>query len=156
MSRAIRPGTRGADEVPQSSEVRRRLELAFATAAPPGVIAAYLFGSHAEGRAHRESDVDVAVLLDDRVHRTAAARSEARVRLCAWLVGALSVNDVDLLVLNDAPPLLGRKVVTDGLAVYLADAERARLYVRDVQLRAADLAPFLAKHRVTLLEALAR
>src|SRR5438445_8007932 len=30
----------------------------------PGVISAYLFGSHAEERAHRESDIDVAVLLD--------------------------------------------------------------------------------------------
>lgn len=28
------------------------------------VVSAYLFGSHAEIRAHRDSDVDVAVLLD--------------------------------------------------------------------------------------------
>lgn len=136
--------------------MRRTLELAFATSAPPGVVAAYLFGSQAEGRAHRESDVDVAVLLDDRIYSTAAERSEARVRICAWLIGALSENDIDLLVLNDAPPLLARKVVTDGLAVYVADEERARLYGRDVQLRAADLALFLARHRVTLLQALAR
>ncbi len=156
MSQAIRPGTPGADEVLPSSEVRRRLELAFAASTPPGVVAAYLFGSHAEGRSHRESDVDVAVLLDDRTYPTAADRAEARVRICAWLIGALSDNDVDLLVLNGAPPLLGRKVVTDGLAVHLADAERAREFVRDVQLRAADFAPFLARHRVTLLEALAR
>jgi hypothetical protein len=46
--------------------------------------------------------------------------------------------------------------VTDGLAVHVADAERARVFVRDVQLRAADLEPFLARHRVTLLETLAR
>ncbi len=136
--------------------MRRRLELAFATAAPPGVVAGYLFGSHAAGRAHRESDVDVAVLLDDQVYATAAERSKARVRICAWLIGALTENDVDLLILNDAPPLLGRRVVTDGLAVHVADAERAREFVRDVQLRAADLAPFLARHRVTLLETLAR
>ncbi len=141
---------------PQSSEIRWTLELAFSTSAPPGVVAAYLFGSHAEGRAHRESDVDVAVLLDERIYPTVAERSEARGRICAWLIGALSENDVDLLVLNGAPPLLGRKVVTDGLAVYLADAERERVFVRDVQLRAADLAPFLARHRVTLLETLAR
>lgn len=156
MSRAIPPGIPGAAEAPQSSEVRRALERVFATSAPPGVVAAYLFGSHAEGRAHRESDVDVAVLLDERTYPTVADRSEARVRISAWLVGALSVNDVDLVVLNGAPPLLGRKVVTDGLAVHVADAERARVFVRDVQLRAADLEPFLARHRVTLLETLAR
>ncbi|MHB1047399.1 MAG: type VII toxin-antitoxin system MntA family adenylyltransferase antitoxin [Thermoanaerobaculia bacterium] len=156
MSKAIRPGIPGTDEVPRSSEVRQTLERAFAASAPPGVVAAYLFGSHAEGRSHRESDVDVAVLLDDRIYPTVAERSEARVRIASWLVGALSVNDVDLLVLNGAPPLLGRKVVTDGLSVHVADAERAREFVRDVQLRAADLAPFLARHRITLLEALAR
>lgn len=119
-------------------------------------MAAYLYGSHAEGRSHSESDVDVAVLLDEGTYPTAAERSEARVRISAWLVGALSVNDVDVLVLNGAPPLLGRKVVTDGLPVRVADAERARTWARDVQLRAADLAPFLARHRVNLLEALAR
>lgn len=39
-----------------------------------GVVAAYLFGSHAEGRAHRESDVDVGVLLDYAELPTARAR----------------------------------------------------------------------------------
>jgi predicted nucleotidyltransferase len=28
----------------------------------PGVVSTYLYGSHAAGRAHRESDVDVGVL----------------------------------------------------------------------------------------------
>ena len=60
------------------------------------------------------------------------------------------------MVLNGAPPLLGRRIVTDGVPVYVADVDRERDYSRDIQLRAADLAPFLAKHEITLLEALAR
>ena len=31
-----------------------------------GIQAAWLFGSHCEGRSHRDSDVDVAVLLEHR------------------------------------------------------------------------------------------
>lgn len=139
-----------------SGAVRRALEKAFLEARPRGIVAAYLFGSHAAGRAHRESDVDVGVLLDDRVFAAAAERFEARVRLSSWLVGVLACNEVDVVILNGAPPLLGRRIVTDGLPVYVADAERERVYSRDVQLRAADLAPFLAKHEITLLEALAR
>lgn len=34
------------------------------TARPPGLVTAYLFGSHVTGRAHRESDVAVGALLD--------------------------------------------------------------------------------------------
>lgn len=156
MSRPSRPRARGAEQDPAGSNLRRTLERAFSTSSPPGVLAAWLFGSQAEGRAHRESDVDVAVLLDERTYPTAAERSEARVLISAWLVGALSFNDVDVVVLNGAPPLLGRKAVSDGVPVHVSDAERTRVWARDVQLRAADLAPFLARHRVTLLEALAR
>ena len=39
-------------------------ELASYFAAKPGVQAAWLFGSHREGRSHQESDVDLAVLLE--------------------------------------------------------------------------------------------
>ena len=41
---------------------------------PSGLVAAYLFGGHAAGRAHRESDVDVAVLLAWDVYPTVRAR----------------------------------------------------------------------------------
>ena len=37
-----------------------------------GVVAVYLFGSHAAGRAHRESDVDIGVLLDRHMYSTPA------------------------------------------------------------------------------------
>jgi predicted nucleotidyltransferase len=49
--------------------------------AEPGVVAPYLFGSVAAGRAHRESDVDIAVLLDWATFPTPAARFEARLRM---------------------------------------------------------------------------
>ena len=121
-----------------------------------GVASAYLFGSHAEGRAHRESDVDVAVLLDWKAFPTADQRFDARVRLTAELIGALHHNEVDLIVLNDVPPTLGRKVVFDGVRVFRGDPELDHAYVRDVQLRAADLDIWLRRVRRRTLEAIRR
>jgi predicted nucleotidyltransferase len=126
-------------------------------AAPPaGVFAAYLFGSHAEGRAHRESDVDVAVLLDRRHYPTAALRFEARLYLISDLVARLRTDAVDVVVLNDAPPIFARRIATTGRPIFCADPEATHAFVRDVQLRAADVEPFLRRTQRVKLAALRR
>lgn len=122
----------------------------------PGIVSVYLFGSRAEGRAHRESDVDVAVLLDRSVYPSADARWDLRVRLTSEVIYALHHNEVDLIVLNDVPPTLGRKVVRDGLRVFCADAEADHAFARDVRLRAADLDIWLRRVRRVTLEAISR
>ncbi|MFL6194498.1 MAG: type VII toxin-antitoxin system MntA family adenylyltransferase antitoxin [Thermoanaerobaculia bacterium] len=121
-----------------------------------GVASAYLFGSHAEGRAHRESDVDVGVLLRWDRHPTSYDRSEMRIRLGSDLISVTGCNEVDVVILNDAPPLLGRKVIYDGIRLFLGDPGVDHAYVRDVQILAADLEPWLNRLRKLRLEALAR
>ena len=59
-------------------------------------------------------------------------------------------------MLNDAPPLLARRVVLDGRQVYCADVDADRDFRRDTLLRAADLEPFLARMRALKVDALAR
>ena len=134
----------------------RTLARALADAAVPGIVSAYLFGSHASGRAHRESDIDVGVLFARDVHPARESRFEARIRLSGALEAALRSGRVDVVVLNDVPPTLGRHVVTDGQRVLCVDAASDHAYVRDVQLRAADLEPFLRRTRRLKLEAIAR
>ena len=123
---------------------------------PGGLVSAYLFGSHAGRRAHRDSDVDVAVLLAWDVHATARSRFDERVRLSGLLATELGTDRIDLVVLNDVPPHLGRRIVTTGERVFCADPERDHAFVRDVQLRAADLDPFLRRTRRVKLAALKR
>ncbi len=123
--------------------------------APAGLVSAYLYGSHAEGRSHRESDVDVGLLLDRRCFPTERARFDERVRIAGVLAGELAPN-VDVVVLNDVPPHLGRHVVATGVRVYCIDAELDHVFVRDVQLRAADLEPFLRRMRQIKLAAIGR
>lgn len=137
-----------------TEELIERLADFFAGNCGDGVQAAYLFGSHAEERAHRESDVDVAVLLDRKRWPTAQERFEVRVALTSELIGALHHNEVDLVVLNDLPPLLARRILREGRSVYSSDREAEIRCLRDVQLRAADLEPWLRRMRRIKLEAL--
>jgi predicted nucleotidyltransferase len=122
----------------------------------PGVLSAYLFGSQAEGRAHRDSDVDVGVLLEWGRYPTLAARFDARLRLLGDLGHALGRNDVDVVILNDAPPQLARAIVTRGIRVHCRDAAADHALVRTVMLRAADLEPFLRRLRRVKLAAIRR
>jgi predicted nucleotidyltransferase len=137
-------------------DISATLTRLLAATPPRGLVSAYLFGSHADGRAHRESDVDLGVLLGWEVHRTRSERFDERVRLSAWLAAELRVPNVDVVVVNDAPPQLGRRIVTGGRRVFCADPEADHAFVRDVQLRAADLEPFLRRTRRVKLAAIAR
>lgn len=122
----------------------------------PALVAAYLFRSHATGSPHRESDVDVAVLLREAGAGGARSRFDERLRLGAWLSAELREPAVDLLILNDAPPMLAARVVTEGKPLLCHDPEFEHAFRRDAQLRAADLAPWLERMRRRKLEALAR
>ena len=137
-------------------DVAARLTRLFQATRWPGIISIYLFGSHAEHRAHRESDVDVGVLLDRAALPSAAARFDERVRLSAQLGAELRASVVDVVVLNDVPPGLASRIVTKGVAVYCASSEVDHAFRRDSQLRAADLGPFLKRMRRLKLAALAR
>jgi predicted nucleotidyltransferase len=138
------------------NDIEVGLEAALRASAIPGLVSAYLFGSHASGRAHRESDIDVGVLVRHDAHPTARARFEVRVRLASELPKAVAGVAVDVVVLNDAPPLLARHIVTRGRRILLEDPEHDHAFIRDVQLRAADVEPFLRRTRRLKLQALAR
>lgn len=139
--------------VPTDAAVVAAVIRALAEPGAPDVASAYLFGSVAEGRAHRESDVDLAVLLAWAPHATRAERFEAGI----WLAGRVQASlgrSVDVVVLNDAPPLLGRHVITRGRRIACNDPRADHSYVRDVQLRAADLEPWLRRMRELKLRAI--
>jgi len=121
--------------------------------APPGLVAAYLFGGYARGRAHRQSDLDIGVLLSPTLDRV--GRFAQRVWLASRLSGRIGVREVDVVILNDAPPHLARRIVLDGILIVCKDAEAEHAFRRDIQLRAADLEPFLRRTRRIKLDSLA-
>ena len=137
-----------------SVQVTERLRDHFRNTHYAAVVSARLFGSHGESRAHRDSDVDVGVLLDRGMVPTGRQRFDLRVHLTSDLIHALGNNSVDLVVLNDAPPLLARRIIRTGIEVFCRDRDLDTDFRRDVQIRAADLAPFLERYRRITLEAL--
>lgn len=88
------------------------LRAATALTADPRVLAVYGFGSLARGAAHPGSDLDLAVLLD----RPLSLGEELSLR--AEAVDAVHRDDVDLVILNLAPPLLRYEVIATGSRLY--------------------------------------
>ena len=121
-------------DVAQAADTERLLAAITKALSPlPEVRAALLFGSHAMGRARANSDIDVAVLLDDETVR-APSHVVARPLLQA-LASELAADRLDLVLLNDAPPALAFQVVKHGKLAFERDprdllAFRVRTYSR--------------------------
>lgn len=123
----------------------------------PTVRFAYLFGSRGRGPlVHSESDVDVAVYLDSDLGGGTRAGPDRWSELHGSLVQALSPllggtdrggapQGVDLVVLNEAPPLLADRVLRTGRCVLCrSEAERLAWAVR-TKSRYCDLRPLRAR-----------
>lgn len=88
------------------------------------VVAGMLFGSQASGQAGPLSDVDIAVWLDPGL--PPRQRSALRAELSLAAVEALGTEEVDVVVLNQAPPLLRHRALKGGLRLFERDP-RARV-----------------------------
>lgn len=80
------------------------------------VVACYLFGSYAEGKQTPVSDVDLAVLLD--VAFPAERYFEKKLDLLSIVTLSLKTDEVDLIILNQAPPLLSYRILSRGKLLF--------------------------------------
>jgi uncharacterized protein len=105
--------------------------------------AAYVFGSVATGRTRRDSDIDVAVLIREQSIRDTL---KYRLKLMADLGSALHRSDVEVVILNEASPLLARRVLSKGMLIFERSASaRVRFHVATAN-RYADLVPAFETH----------
>jgi len=88
------------------------------------ILAAYLIGSQARGSAGPLSDVDLAILHDPELDP--AQRLELRLAIAAAAGAALATTEVDVVLLNAAPPLLRHRALRDGVCLLDRDP-RARI-----------------------------
>lgn len=108
-----------------------------------GVVAAMLIGSQARGNPGPLSDVDIAVWHDSGLDSAAALRLQ--LRLAADAGHAIGTNEVDLVMLNHAPPLMRHRAIRDGKRLVERDRdERVRLETRTI-LDYLDTAPLRAE-----------
>lgn len=114
------------------------------------VAAIYLFGSRGRGTAGPRSDVDLAVVLRDGLD--ARERWAKRLELMARAATALGTDAVDVLVLEDAPSLLGHRVLRDGRILLERDARRRTAVAESVLRRYLDEAPIRSALDAALAE----
>lgn len=121
---------------------------AYFAAHSTGLVAAFLFGSTARADSHGESDVDVGVLFTRPYLEAAGDVLTLRLELTADLVHATGREDIDLVVMNTAPPPLNRAIFEEGLELVVQDSAALEDFRRYIYHRAADLAPWLRRwHR---------
>src|SRR5207247_9712593 len=110
----------------------------------PEIQAAYVFGAVASGRARADSDVDVAVLIDRRVPPGRILKY--RLKLMADLGTALHRSDVDVVILNEASPLLAHRVLSQGTLVFERSAPARVRFQRTKASLYMDLIQIFAMH----------
>jgi predicted nucleotidyltransferase len=107
------------------------------------ILEAYLFGSTATGSAQAHSDIDVAVYLGEP--RPPAAPFGYAADLAATLMRALGAPRVDVVILNDASPLLYHRVLRDGIRILARDLRATTTREGRALSRYCDYVPQLAK-----------
>lgn len=107
------------------------------------ILEAYLFGSQARGDASARSDVDIAVYIDRE--REPPSIWGYAAELITDLMAALGHNRIDVVVLNDAPPLLYHRVLRDGQRLLSRDLAATTTREGQAISRYCDFLPQLQK-----------
>ncbi|WP_052543919.1 type VII toxin-antitoxin system MntA family adenylyltransferase antitoxin [Desulfoscipio gibsoniae] len=76
------------------------------------IVAIFLFGSYAEGKQTPVSDIDLAVLVDGDF--PPSRYFEKELELLAIITSLLKTDEVDLVILNHAPPALSYRILSKG------------------------------------------
>ena len=109
----------------------------------PEVLEAYLFGSYARGHEQPHSDIDVAVYVDEA--RIDNSGFGYRTRLTTDLMAGIVFNDMDVVLLNHAPPVLYHRVLRDGVRLLSRDLPATTTREGQALSRYCDFVPQLEK-----------
>ncbi len=88
------------------------------------IILAYLFGSTVRGDTGRLSDVDIGVLLDEKLSKK--DRFDLELKLMGEIAALIKKNKIDLVVLNEAPLLLAYNIIKNGIILKSSEIERVK------------------------------
>lgn len=98
------------------------------------IVAIYLFGSYAEDKQTPVSDIDLAVLLDRDF--PPGRYFEKKLELLAKITQLLKTDEVDLVILNQAPPVLSYRVLSKGRLLF--EKENGKVQRVNFQVRTYD------------------
>ena len=86
------------------------------------IILAYLFGSTVRGDTGRLSDVDISILVDEKISKK--DRFDLELKLISEISTLIKKNKIDLVVLNEAPLLLAYNIIKNGIILKSSETER--------------------------------
>lgn len=116
---------------------------------PKNIHLAYLFGSYAKGRITPLSDVDVAVLLNDKIN----PKTYFDIQLdLSDLLSSYLKKEVEVVILNRADPRLSYQVIKYGQIVFEKDPNLKANFERKALNIYFDLKPMFDFHEKELLE----
>ena len=108
------------------------------------VVFAYLFGSQATKNTGKLSDIDIAVFFSEKIDKD--KRFDKKLRIMAELSLLLKRDDIDVVVLNDAYPLLEHRIVKSGVVIFSRDEKKRLDYELKAIMGYLDFKPFIDKY----------
>ncbi|MEM4261016.1 MAG: nucleotidyltransferase domain-containing protein [Candidatus Woesearchaeota archaeon] len=81
-----------------------------------------VFGSFATGNFNDESDIDIGIYVNDKLY------SEETITEIIDKFNELTDREIDLVVLNDADPIITMQILANGKLIYCKDKHQFNLY----------------------------
>lgn len=105
------------------------------------IVAAYLYGSAAEGTEHADSDIDIAVLFEQ------PPDDLPELDIAQELAAELDTpREIDVRVLNDAGLRFTHQVLKHGTQIYTCDEDAAVEFEEEFYRRYLDMKPLIEEH----------
>ncbi|WP_025640608.1 type VII toxin-antitoxin system MntA family adenylyltransferase antitoxin [Schnuerera ultunensis] len=101
---------------------------------------AYLFGSYAEGKENKFSDLDIGIILDEVYEKNIKIQ----------LLKELSYNgfcNVDLVLLNEAPTMIEFEIVKHNKLIYRREDFNHPVYFSNIIRKGLDFKPLVKVQR---------
>ena len=107
------------------------------------ILAVYLFGSYARDKAKPGSDIDIAILLEKDKNQKS---SELKIEIYEELIKN-GLDNIDLVILNQASALLTYEVVKENKLLYKKDKFQAASYQSLMIRKYLDFEYYLKKNQ---------
>lgn len=115
------------------------------------ITVAYIFGSVATDKAGHLSDIDIAILIDNKISKS--ERFDIRLRMSSKLSSLLN-KKVDLVVLNDLPVQISYEIIKNGKVVLCTDKALKVDMEHDILSRYLDRRYYDKRHAEIVLDKL--
>lgn len=115
-----------------------------------GAVAVYLFGSQARGQAGALSDYDIGVLLNANI--PAENFLDTKLGLIRIFSNYFKTDCVDIVILNEAPPLLAMNIIDEGKILFdFARGKRINFETKTT-MKYLDRLPYERRHLNSLIK----